>query len=53
MTRMTTSYLWMMVSHVVQTLMGRCMNSLGKPKQPIGGVRGGPCIMNRRIKAGK
>lgn len=34
-------------------LMGRCMNSLGKPKQPIGGVRGGPCIMNRRIKAGK
>jgi putative methanogenesis marker protein 14 len=34
-------------------LMGRCMNSLGKPKNPIGGVRGGPCIMNRRIKAGK
>ena len=34
-------------------LMGRCMNSLGKPKHPIGGVRGGPCIMNRRIKIGK
>ncbi|MDD1715893.1 MAG: methanogenesis marker 14 protein [Methanolinea sp.] len=34
-------------------LMGRCMNSLGKPKNPIGGVRGGPCIMKRRIKAGK
>ena len=34
-------------------LMGRCMNSLGKPKTPIGGVRGGPCIMARRIKIGK
>jgi hypothetical protein len=34
-------------------LMARCMNSLGKPKNPIGGVRGGPCIMPRRIKAGK
>jgi putative methanogenesis marker protein 14 len=34
-------------------LMGRCMNSLGKMKNPIGGVRGGPCIMARRIKAGK
>ncbi len=34
-------------------LMGRCMNSLGKPKNPIGGVRGGPCIMARRIKVGK
>jgi putative methanogenesis marker protein 14 len=34
-------------------LMGRCMNSLGKPKNPIGGVRGGPCIMGRRIKIGK
>jgi len=35
------------------SLMGRCMNSLGKPRNPIGGVRGGPCIMNRRIKIGK
>jgi putative methanogenesis marker protein 14 len=34
-------------------LMGRCMLSLGKPKQPIGGVRGGPCIMARRMKIGK
>lgn len=34
-------------------LMGRCMCSLGKPKDPIGGVRGGPCIMNRRMKIGK
>jgi len=34
-------------------LMGRCMNSLGKPKNPIGGVRGGRCIMARRIKIGK
>ena len=34
-------------------LMGRCMCSLGKPKEPIGGVRGGPCIMSRRIKIGK
>jgi putative methanogenesis marker protein 14 len=34
-------------------LMGRCMNSLGKPKNPVGGVRGGPCIMSRRIKIGK
>jgi len=31
-------------------LMGRCMNSLGKPKNPLGGVRGGKCIMGRRIK---
>jgi len=34
-------------------LMARCMNSLGKPKSPLGGVRGGPCIMSRRIKIGK
>jgi putative methanogenesis marker protein 14 len=34
-------------------LMGRCMNSLGKPNNPIGGVRGGPCIMSRRIRIGK
>ncbi|NYT06087.1 MAG: methanogenesis marker 14 protein [Methanomicrobiales archaeon] len=34
-------------------LMGRCMNSLGKPKAPLGGVRGGPCIMGRRIKIGR
>ncbi|MBN2733445.1 MAG: methanogenesis marker 14 protein [Methanomicrobiaceae archaeon] len=34
-------------------LMGRCMCSMGKPKDPIGGVRGGPCIISRRIKIGK
>jgi putative methanogenesis marker protein 14 len=34
-------------------LMGRCMNSLGKPNNPIGGVRGGRCIMSQRIKIGK
>jgi len=34
-------------------LMGRCMNSLGKTKSPIGGIRGGPCIMGRRSKIGK
>ncbi|MCC7565922.1 MAG: methanogenesis marker 14 protein [Methanomicrobiaceae archaeon] len=34
-------------------LMGRCMNSLGKPKDPLGGVRNGPCILGRRIKIGK
>jgi len=34
-------------------LMGRCMNSLGKPKNPLGGVREGPCIMGRRIKIGR
>jgi putative methanogenesis marker protein 14 len=34
-------------------LMGRCMNSLGKPDKPIGGVRGGKCIMSRRIAIGK
>ncbi len=34
-------------------LMGRCMNSLGKPNNPIGGVRNGPCIMRRRIAVGK
>lgn len=34
-------------------LMGRCMNSLGKADNPIGGVRGGRCIMSRRIAIGK
>ncbi len=34
-------------------LMGRCMCSLGKPNDPIGGVRGGPCIIKRRMKIGK
>ena len=34
-------------------LMGRCMNSLGKPGIPIGGIRGGKCIMSRRIAIGR
>lgn len=34
-------------------LMARCMCSLGKPKNPLGGVRGGPCIISRRMKIGK
>lgn len=34
-------------------LMGRCMNSIGNPKCPIGGVRGGHCIMAKRQKIGK
>ena len=34
-------------------LMGRCMNSIGHPKCPIGGVRGGKCIMAKRQKIGK
>lgn len=34
-------------------LMGRCMNSLGKTDNPIGGVRGGRCIMSRRIAIGR
>ncbi|HWQ68308.1 MAG TPA: methanogenesis marker 14 protein [Methanospirillum sp.] len=34
-------------------LMGRCMNSLGKVNNPIGGARGGKCIMSRRIAIGR
>ncbi len=34
-------------------LMGRCMNSLGKTDNPIGGIRGGRCIMSRRIAIGR
>ena len=26
-------------------VMARCMNSFGTPKVPLGGVRGGKCIM--------
>ena len=35
------------------SLMARCMASLGKPEKPIGGVRGGRCILGKRIKSGK
>jgi putative methanogenesis marker protein 14 len=34
-------------------LMGRCMNSLGHPKRPLGGVCGGKCIMAERQKIGR
>jgi putative methanogenesis marker protein 14 len=35
------------------SLMARCMASLGRPEKPIGGQRGGRCIMGKRIKAAK
>jgi putative methanogenesis marker protein 14 len=35
------------------SLMARCMASLGRPDKPIGGHRGGKCIMGKRIKAAK
>ncbi|MHC1624819.1 MAG: methanogenesis marker 14 protein [Methermicoccaceae archaeon] len=31
-------------------VMGRCMNSLGTPHNPLGGVVGGKCIMGMRMK---
>lgn len=31
-------------------MMARCMNSLGTPKNPVGGCQGGPCILGQRIK---
>lgn len=31
-------------------VMARCMNSLGTPKTPIGGIRGGGCVLGLRIK---
>jgi putative methanogenesis marker protein 14 len=31
-------------------VMARCMNSLGTPKNPLGGHRGGKCIMGARMK---
>ena len=34
-------------------LMGRCMNSLGKPNHPIGGQHGGKCILAQRMKIGR
>jgi len=34
-------------------VMARCMNSLGTPHNPIGGVAGGPCVMGGRIKLQK
>ncbi|HHV24208.1 MAG: methanogenesis marker 14 protein [Methanosarcina sp.] len=31
-------------------VMARCMNSLGTPKNPLGGRHGGKCILGQRIK---
>ncbi len=31
-------------------VMARCMNSMGVPGNPIGGVRGGGCVLNKRIE---
>jgi hypothetical protein len=31
-------------------VMARCMNSMGVPRNPIGGVRGGKCVLNKRIE---
>lgn len=31
-------------------VMARCMNSMGTPKVPLGGLRGGPCILGKRKK---
>jgi len=30
-------------------VMARCMNSMGSPRNPLGGVRGGRCILKQRI----
>ena len=31
-------------------VMARCMNSMGVPGNPIGGVRGGGCVLSKRIE---
>ena len=31
-------------------IMARCMNSLGTPKNPFGGLRGGKCILGQRMR---
>jgi len=31
-------------------VMARCMNSLGVPGNPIGGIRGGGCVLGKRIE---
>ncbi len=31
-------------------VMARCMNSLGVPGNPIGGIRGGSCVLSKRIE---
>lgn len=34
-------------------VMARCMNSMGTPKVPLGGLRDGPCILGKRKKLQK
>ncbi|MBU3968103.1 MAG: methanogenesis marker 14 protein, partial [Euryarchaeota archaeon] len=31
-------------------VMARCMNSMGVPKNPLGGIRGGGCVLKQRIE---
>lgn len=31
-------------------VMARCMNSMGVPGNPIGGIRGGGCVLSKRIE---
>jgi putative methanogenesis marker protein 14 len=31
-------------------VMARCMNSMGVPKNPIGGIRSGGCVLKKRIE---
>jgi putative methanogenesis marker protein 14 len=31
-------------------VMARCMNSMGVPRNPIGGIRGGRCVLKQRIE---
>jgi putative methanogenesis marker protein 14 len=32
------------------SVMARCMNSMGVPGNPIGGIRGGRCVLSKRIE---
>lgn len=34
-------------------MMARCMNSLGSPINPIGGLKNGMCIMQQRVAYNK
>ncbi|MCX9011616.1 MAG: methanogenesis marker 14 protein [Candidatus Methanoperedens sp.] len=31
-------------------VMARCMNSMGTPANPVGGIRGGGCVLSKRIE---
>jgi len=32
------------------SVMSRCMNSMGVPSNPVGGIRGGLCVLSQRIE---